>query len=63
MKRLLLICLILFSTPVSAQELYRLNINRLCAEIVDIPYASDNFTDEEWKQFQQCLQFMRHFRE
>lgn len=37
------------------------NVNRLCAAIVDIPYASDNFSDEEWKQFQQCLQFVRQF--
>ena len=38
-----------------------LNVNRLCAAIVQIPYASDNFSDEEWNQFQRCLQFVRQF--
>jgi hypothetical protein len=26
-----------------------------CAADVGIPYASDNFTDLEWKQFQECV--------
>lgn len=30
---------------------------KLCADAVGIPYASDNFTDEEWKQFQNCMLF------
>lgn len=38
-----------------------LNVNRLCAAIVQIPYASDNFSNEEWDQFQQCLRFVRQF--
>ena len=64
MKKLLLIPLIIFaSVPVSAQELYRININRVCASIVNIPYASDNFTDLEWQQFKDCLSFMKQFQE
>lgn len=30
------------------------NVNKFCAYVVGIPYASDNFTDEEWKRFQYC---------
>ena len=30
---------------------------KFCAEVVGIPYASDNFTDEEWQRFQQCMSF------
>lgn len=63
MKRLLLATILLLPTGVSAQEVYRINVNRACAAIVDIPYASDNFTDEEWEQFKDCLNFMRHFQE
>ena len=37
------------------------NVNRVCAAIVDIPYASDNFSDQEWEQFKRCLQFVRQF--
>lgn len=55
--------LILLASPVNAQEIYSININRVCASIVGIPYASDNFSDEEWEQFKQCLQFMRNYRE
>ena len=30
------------------------NVNQFCAYVVGIPYASDNFTDEEWKRFEYC---------
>jgi hypothetical protein len=30
------------------------NVNKFCAYVVGIPYASDNFTDEEWTRFQYC---------
>jgi len=64
MKNLLLLPVIIFSTlPVSAQEVYSINVNRVCAAIVQIPYASDNFTDDEWEQFKTCLKFMGQFRE
>lgn len=32
-------------------------INRFCANALNIPYASDNFTDKEWNQFQSCVKF------
>jgi len=32
-------------------------IQKFCAEVVGIPYASDNFTDEEWQEFQICMTF------
>jgi hypothetical protein len=63
MKQLLLATLLLLPTGVSAQEVYRINVNRVCAAIVQIPYASDNFTDLEWQQFKDCLDFMRQFSE
>lgn len=63
MKKLLLLPLILFVTPVSAQEVYSVNVNKLCAAIVEIPYASDNFTDLEWQQFQDCLKYVKQFKE
>ena len=30
-------------------------VARQCAEEVGIPYASDNFTDTEWREFQWCV--------
>jgi hypothetical protein len=62
MKYLLSLALLL-PAPVSAQEVYSININRVCAAIVQIPYASDNFTDKEWEQFKTCLKFMRQYEE
>lgn len=35
-------------TPQSEQ------INKFCAAVVGIPYASDNFSDEEWQRFVYC---------
>jgi len=51
----------LLPLPVSAQEVYMINVNKLCAAIVDIPYASDNFSDEEWEEFKSCLLFTKQF--
>lgn len=63
MKKLLALpFLIAFTTPVHAEEMMiNVNVNRVCAAIVQIPYSSDNFSDEEWKNFQKCVRFMRQF--
>jgi hypothetical protein len=55
--------MLLLPAPVSAQEVYKININRVCAAIVNIPYASDNFTNEEWEQFKTCLKFMKQYEQ
>lgn len=34
-------------------------INKFCAYVVGIPYASDNFSDEEWKRFQYCRDHLK----
>jgi hypothetical protein len=62
MKKLIFLLPFLFIQPAAADEMMvNVNVNRLCAAIVQIPYASDNFSDEEWEQFKQCLQFVRQF--
>ena len=33
--------------------------NRFCAEVVGIPYGSDNFTYEEWERFIYCREHIR----
>ena len=64
MKQLLIAIALIFTTsPSYSQELYRININKVCSAIVDIPYASDNFSDEEWEQFKTCLKFIKKFKE
>ena len=45
MKTLLASAVILFTPAAFAQEVYPINVNKLCAAIVGIPYASDNFSD------------------
>lgn len=59
----LLALLILLPVSVSAQEVYSINVNKMCAAIVDIPYASDNFSDEEWEEFKDCLSFVEQFKD
>ena len=63
MKNILLATLLLLPTSISAQEIYSFNTNRLCATIVGIPYASDNFSDKEFEEFKKCLRFVRSFHE
>jgi len=44
-------------------EVASINVNKACASIVGIPYASDNFSDEEWQRFQQCRSYLNQFAE
>ncbi len=64
-KKLVFSVIFIFGTisPVQAQEILTINVNKLCASIVNIPYASDNFTDEEWEEFKQCVIFVNQFSE
>ena len=34
-------------------------LNKVCAYVVNIPYASDNFSDEEWKRFEYCRNHLK----
>jgi hypothetical protein len=58
----LIALLLLLPISVSAQEVYSINVNRLCAELVGIPYASDDFSDEEWEQFKSCVNYVKDFQ-
>jgi hypothetical protein len=44
----------LFASALIASSNQSEQINRFCAYVVGIPYASDNFTDEEWERFKFC---------
>ena len=62
MKKLVFLLPLLFIQPASANEMMiTVNVNRVCAAIVGIPYASDNFSDAEFQKFKQCLRFVRQF--
>ena len=62
MKKLAFLLPLLLIKPASANEMMiTVNVNRVCAAIVDIPYASDNFSDAEFQKFKQCLRFVRQF--
>ena len=51
----------LVGTQPAKAEMITINVNRVCAAIVGIPYASDNFADAEWEQFKKCRTFIQHF--
>ena len=64
MKTIIPLLVIPFATPAFANDMMiRINVNRVCASIVNIPYASDNFTDEEWKKFEGCRDYLRQFKD
>ena len=44
----------LLLTTASKATTYEESVNQFCAYVVGIPYASDNFTDDEWKRFKFC---------
>jgi hypothetical protein len=62
MKKLAFLLPLLFIQPASANEMMiTVNVNRVCAAIVGIPYASDNFSDAQFQKFKKCLRFVRQF--
>lgn len=63
MKTLLASAVILFTPAAFAQEVYPINVNKLCAAIVGIPYASDNFSDEEWEKFKTCVRNVKTYQD
>lgn len=63
MKTLLSLAVILFTPAAFAQEVYQINVNKLCAAIVGIPYASDNFSDEEWEKFKTCVRNVKTYQD
>lgn len=52
---------LMVATPPANAQMITVNVNRVCAAIVGIPYASDNFTDEEWDKFQWCRDYLQQF--
>lgn len=63
MKLILGIVFTLSALPALAtqDEYVEFNVNKACSELVGIPYASDNFSDEEWNNFLKCIQVMKYF--
>ena len=48
--------------PLTANaEMVTVEVSRVCAAVVDVPYASDNFTDEQWEKFKECGDYLRRF--
>ena len=44
----------LATVAVRAEPNHNENVNKFCAYVAGVPYASDNLTDEEWKRFEYC---------
>jgi hypothetical protein len=62
MKKLAFLLPVLFCQPAAANEMMiTVNVNRVCAAIVDIPYASDNFSDAEFQKWKECVAYLRQF--
>jgi sarcosine oxidase delta subunit len=49
----------LFASALIASSNQSEVINKFCAYVVGIPYASDNFTDEEWNRFVYCRENLK----
>ena len=66
MKKLLALpFIILFTSPVFAQDetMIIVNVNRVCAASVGIPYASDNFSDAEWEKIKVCVKNVKKYQD
>jgi hypothetical protein len=45
---------LILSTMIASTQMSNESVNRFCAYVVGIPYASDNFSQEEWERFTYC---------
>ena len=62
MKKLAFLLPLLLIQPATANEMMiTVNVNRVCAAIVNIPYASDNFSDAEFQKWKNCVGYLRQF--
>lgn len=63
MKYLLFASLLIMTPTVALanDEIVTFNANKACAALVGIPYASDNFSDQEWEKFKRCVNTMKYF--
>jgi hypothetical protein len=51
---------VLLAAAISQGEVDRSElINKFCSYVVGIPYASDNFSDEEWDRFVFCREHLQ----
>ena len=62
MKKLIAL-LVFIPTTAFSQEVYPINVNRLCSAIIGIPYESDNLTDKKREEFKECLEFVKYFKD
>lgn len=58
---LLIFSFTLLPNSVKAEDYYRVNANKLCSVVMNVPYASDDLTDEQWADFLQCKEFLKYF--
>jgi hypothetical protein len=56
------ILFLITSLPSFGSEIVTFNANKACASVVGIPYASDNFTEKEYKEFSACVLTMKYFQ-
>ncbi len=48
----------LLASAIISQSTASEEINKFCSYVVGIPYASDNFTDQEWERFVYCREHL-----
>ncbi len=49
------------TAPTLSSEIVTFNANKACASIIGIPYASDNFSQEDFEKFKACVMTMKYF--
>jgi hypothetical protein len=64
MKTIIPLLVIPFVSPFPVEpEMITVNVNRVCASIVNIPYESSKLTDEQSKKFQGCRDYLLKFKD
>jgi hypothetical protein len=52
----------LLASTLSVSQPKQEDVNRVCAYLVGIPYASDNFSDNEWERFKHCRELLSEIK-
>ena len=64
MKTIIPLLVIPFVSPFPVEpEMIMVNVNRVCASIINVPYESNKFTKEESEKFEGCRDYLRQFKD
>lgn len=52
-----------FAPAFATEETITINVDRVCSNLVGVPYATDSLSDAKWQEFTNCRNYLRSYSE